>query len=319
MSFITVDSSWAQKVLRFAGQNPVDYPYTQQIYRFEERFEEATNNKYDIKVFPANQLGDYTQIYEEVIRGSIDMALITVPSQFDKRLEITFFPYLTDDFSDLPKRFSQDGFIFKTVDKLNWDLGIKLLGFSIEGIAGIGSSKPALEPTNPAVGKGFLMRSPPLDVIKLGIMGLGFQTMSLPYAEVYSALQTGIVDGYEVGPIMIAYLNYQEITKYYYQYFNYVECNQWLINKKVWEELTPEEQKIMLEIVYDLQNKSIEMSEDLEIEYVKKWKDEGVEVVQFTKEEQSKLANHIRQTVWPQLKDQLGDDVYNGLMEAYAQ
>ncbi len=37
-----------------------------------------------------HELGDYTLVYEELIRGSIDMAAITVPSQFDPRLEIAY-------------------------------------------------------------------------------------------------------------------------------------------------------------------------------------------------------------------------------------
>ena len=51
---------------------------------------QKTKGRIEIKVFPGNQLGDYTLVYEELIRGTIDMSLTSVPSQFDPRLELMY-------------------------------------------------------------------------------------------------------------------------------------------------------------------------------------------------------------------------------------
>lgn len=306
-----------KKVIRLAGQNPVDYPATQQLYKLKEAVEKATNGAYEIKVFPANQLGDYTQVYEEIMRGSIDMAQITVPSQFDKRLELVFFPYLSESFDDLAVKFSQDGFLYKTLDSIHTELDVKLLGFSVEGLAGIGSTKPAQNPADPKAAKGVLLRMAPIDAIKFGGMALGFQTMSLPYAEVYTGLQTGIVDAYEVGPIMLAYMNYKDITKHYYQYNNYVECSQWIMNKDTFDRLPAEVQKLLLDNIAVFQEESIRDTEKNEIEYAQKMKEAGIEVVTFSPDELKALADHVRKEAWPKLKETVGAEIYDALVKEY--
>lgn len=308
-----------KKVLRIAGMNPPDYPATKQMYELKKIIDEGTEGRYELKVFPANQLGDYTQVYEEIMRGSIDLAQITIPSQFDKRLELTFFPYLAPTFADLPKRFSQDGFIYQTMDGLHANLGVKLLGFSVEGLAGVGSTKEAKNPADPSVGKGFLLRCAPIDAIKEGLVSMGFQTMSLPYAEVYTALQTGIVDAYEIGPISLTYLSFRDVVKYYYQYNNYVECNQWIMHKKLFEGMPAADQKLILDSIAKFQQQSMDEAEASEKEHAAKLDAIGIKVVSFTDDELETIAEHVRKTVWIKLKSQLGDEIYNGLLEAYKQ
>ena len=306
-----------KKVLRIAGMNPQDYPATLQMYELKKVIDEGTGGRYELRVFPANQLGDYTQVYEEIMRGSIDMAQITIPSQFDKRLELNFFPYLAETFADLGKRFSQDGFVYQTLDKVHAELGVKLLGFSVEGLTGAGSTKEVTSPADYTVPKGVLLRCAPIDAIKEGLMAMGFQTMSLPYAELYTALQTGIVDAFECGPIALTYLSFRDVTKFYYQYNNYVECNQWVINKKLFEGMDPADQKLILDAVAKYQQQSIDEAEATEKEYAAKVAESGVKVIAFSDEELHKIAVHVRETVWPKLKDQIGEEIYNGLVEAY--
>lgn len=306
-----------KKVLRIAGMNPPDYPATKQMYELKKVIDEGTEGRYELKVFPSNQLGDYVQVYEEIMRGSIDLAQITIPSQFDKRLELNFFPYLAETFADLEKRFSQDGYVYKTLDKVHAELGVKLLGFSVEGMAGVGSTKEIMSPADWTVAKGVLLRCAPIDAIKEGLMAMGFQTMSLPYAELYTALQTGIVDAFECGPIGLTYLTFRDVTKYYYQYNNYVECNQWIMNKKLFDGMTEQDQNLIVDAVANYQQQSINEAEASEIDFAAKVTESGIKVVAFSDEEMHKIANHVRETVWPKLKDQVGDQIYNGLMEAY--
>jgi TRAP-type C4-dicarboxylate transport system substrate-binding protein len=307
----------APKVIRLAGMNPVDYPATQQMFTLKEIFEKGTENRYELRVYPGNQLGDYTQVYEEVMRGSIDMALITVPSQFDKRLELIFFPYICNSYANIGQYFSQGQFLYKTMEDIHAKLGVKLLGFSVEGLTGIGSTKPAQSPGDPSVNKGILLRMAPIDAIKFGGMALGYQTMSLPYAEVYTALQTGIIDAYEVGPATLAYMNYKDMTKHYYQYNNYMECNQWIINKDLFDSMSAEDQKLLLDNIAKFQEESIAQAASNEIEYAAKMKDAGIEVVSFSPEDLDRLAKHVRNEAWPKLRDQITPEIYDELIKIY--
>ena len=77
----------AEITLKFAGQNPADHPATLLMEEIAAEVAEKSGGRIEIKVYPMNQLGDYTLVYEELIRGTIDMSCTSVPSQFDPRLD----------------------------------------------------------------------------------------------------------------------------------------------------------------------------------------------------------------------------------------
>ena len=75
----------------------------------------------------------------------------------------------------------------------------------------------------------------------------GFQTISIPYAELYTALQTGVADGWSGGPAMVNYIEFRDVIKYFIASNNYFENTSYVMSMKSWEKLTPEQQKIVTE------------------------------------------------------------------------
>ena len=63
---------------------------TAEMQAMADEIAKKTDGDVQITVFPANQLGDYTLIYEDIIRGTVDMCMNSFPSQFDKRLEMVY-------------------------------------------------------------------------------------------------------------------------------------------------------------------------------------------------------------------------------------
>ena len=61
-------ASAAETTLRFAGQFPPDHTATGFMKEVAKEVSAKSNGRIDIKIFPANQLGDYTLVYEELIR-----------------------------------------------------------------------------------------------------------------------------------------------------------------------------------------------------------------------------------------------------------
>ena len=95
-----LSSAAPEMTLRFAGQVPVEHTATTLMNDIAKEVKEKTNGRIEIIVYPANQLGDYTLVFEELIRGTIDMAAISVPSQFDPRLEATYINGIAKNFDD---------------------------------------------------------------------------------------------------------------------------------------------------------------------------------------------------------------------------
>ncbi len=304
---------------RMAGQSPLEHQATLHQEEFARRIEEATDGRMQIRVYPANQLGDYTQVYEEVVKGSIEMALISVPSQFDQRLELTYFPYILENYEQVKEAYAPGGFLFEILNGLHDNLGVKLLGFNIEGFGGIGTTKPAEAPADPNVRKTVLIRVPPMDVFKLSTEAMGFPTVSIPYAEVYTALQTGVCEGWAGGPPVLTWLNYRDVIKYYYQYNSYLETESWLINKNLWESLNQEDQKLFIDTIQELQVKSVGVSQKEDTEYLQKMHDFGIKVTTFTNEEIARIAQKVREVAWPKLEKRITPEIMEKLKAQYLQ
>jgi TRAP-type C4-dicarboxylate transport system, periplasmic component len=153
--------------LKFAGQSPADHPATILMNELAKEVAAKTKGRIEVKVYPANQLGDYTLVYEELIKGTIEMGCISVPSQFDPRLELVYINGFLRDYEDVKRIFAPNAWLFKKMDELNNRLGVKLGGFFIEGMIGTATTKPAASPLDPSVKKGVLIRVPNMDVYKL--------------------------------------------------------------------------------------------------------------------------------------------------------
>ncbi|MDD4160455.1 MAG: C4-dicarboxylate ABC transporter substrate-binding protein, partial [Synergistaceae bacterium] len=62
----------APVVLKFAGQSPPDHFATASMKEIAKEVAQKTNDRIQIKVYPASQLGDYSLVYEELIRGTVE-------------------------------------------------------------------------------------------------------------------------------------------------------------------------------------------------------------------------------------------------------
>ena len=76
---------------------------------FAERVKAKSQGRLDIKVYPANQLGDWTEVYEQVMGAAVEMTMGAVPSTFDRRLAIDSFPYAVTDYAEAATAYAPGG------------------------------------------------------------------------------------------------------------------------------------------------------------------------------------------------------------------
>lgn len=290
-----------EMVIKFAGQNAVDHPASKLMAEIAKEIGEKTNGRIEVKVYPANQLGDYSLVYEEQIRGTIDMSCISVPSQFDPRMELIYINGYVGDYDDVKKVFAENSWMFKKMNEYNERLGVKLLGFYIEGMIGTGTTKPAKDPLNPAVDKGVLIRVPNMDVYKLAAEAMGYKTVTIPYADVYQAIQTGVANGVNGFPVAAAYTALGDVLKHWYMTNYSLEVLNFMISGKTWDKLKPEDQKTIQAILTKATDHSIENAKNLDEHYMKLMKEKGIEVVTYTKEELQPIMKACA-TTWPKLE-----------------
>ena len=304
--------------LRLAGQNPPEHQDTIQMNNVKKIIEEKTGGKLTIRTYPSNQLGDYTLVYEEVSKGTIDMALISIPPQFDVRQQVYFTPYLVSEWDELYDLFDPNGWLYGQVGSFHAKMDIKFLGFLMNGFSGLGLTKEAKSPLDPTVKKDVLCRIPNMEICKVTIDNMGYTTVSVPYADVYTALQTGVAEGWYGGSAVHSYLGFRDVLKHYYVMNAYTETTQWIMNERVWDGLPDDQKKLIEETIAEINKESIKIAEEEELKYQKLLEESGIEVHRYTSEELKPTIEHVRKTVWPKLDGILGKELTESLMKEYS-
>ena len=313
----TEEADSGQKVfeLRVAGQDPEDHPNTIALRELKERVESSTDGRIKMTIYPAGQLGDYTTMYEEVMKGSIDMALINVPSQYEPKMEFLYVPYLASSYDEVEEIYNMDSVVGKEFAKLNKENDVKWLGFSMSGCVGIASTKELENPADFGMDKGVVIRIPGMDIFKNHMADFGFRTVSIPYAELYTALQTGVVDGCIGTSPLDTYSTVRDVINYYYLYNVFFDCMSYVFNDETFNELLPEDQELIIEICNELSIKSVAQARERDNEYLKKLEECGVEIVEFTPDELKGFAKETRDETWPKLADRLSEELMTTLKE----
>ena len=308
----------AEKVkLRLAGQYAPEHTTTVLMNEFAKIVKERSNGEIEVKVYPASQLGDYTQIFEELRRGTIDMATISIPSQFDTRLEAVYLHYLAMNYEEARRIYAPGSKMFKLISEVNDGLDIKFLAFNIEGFGGFGTTKLPDNLDDPAGRKNTLMRVPPMAVFQIPCDDEGFQTVSIPFAELYTALQTGIADGWSGGPAMVNYVQFRDVIKHFIACNNFMESNSYMMSKQVWNKLSPEHQKIIQDAALEISAKSFDLAEADDAKYIVELEKAGINVVKFTPEQLQAWADLCRKVTWPKMEERLTKPVIDDLLQDY--
>ncbi|SFB02075.1 TRAP-type C4-dicarboxylate transport system, substrate-binding protein [Lentibacillus halodurans] len=309
------NSNGENMTLRVAGQNNEDHPNTVALEKMAETVSEKTDGCIEMEVYPANQLGDYTLMYEEIGKGTVDMGLISTPTHLDSRLEMNILPYLFTNYDQVREHFQLDTFFGETLQEIHNEQNIQLLGFFAEGFGGIGTTKEITAPLEYGADKDVLLRVPQIDITTQNAKQLGFNTVSVPYAELYTALQSGTAEGWTGGHPLVNYLQYSDIITHYYQYNDFFEATHLLVNKDLFDGLSEEDQKAIQEASNVLTEESFDVAEENEKMYREKMEEEGIEVYEFTDEELTTLAEKARENVWPEAEETIGRELLDKLIE----
>ena len=313
-----VDASAATR-LTMAGQFNEAHIATKAQRVFAERVEAETEGRVEIRVFAANQLGDYTQVYDELRIGTIDMALISVPSQFDKRLELGYLHYIAKDYEDIRKNYSPGSFVYKKMNELHNEQGVKFMGFHVDGFGGLGLTKlptgSVEDVKSPKTD--VLVRVPPMDIFKLTADDQGFRTVSIPWADLYTAMQTGVADGWAGGTSSLNYQQFRDVIKYYVVNNNFIEHAGWLMSEKALKKVSAEDAAIIERLANELAAQSITESQANDENGLKMLEEAGVKVIRLNNTELQAWSDNARLKTWPKLESVLGEELIGELEQEF--
>lgn len=270
---------------RFAGQQRPDHLCTKMMNDVAKEIKEKTNGRVEIIVHPASQLGNYSLVMEELIRGTIDMSVTSFASEFDPRFGVIYINGYVSGYESAKKIFAPDAWLPQKLNTLGLALGVRVLGSYVEGMIGIGSTKPVIEPLNPKVDKGVLIRVPNMDTYILGAQAMGFRTVTIPWSDVYQSLQTGVCDAVDGMAPAAAYTMLGDVIKHWYVTNYSMEYLPFMISEKSWKKLSPADQKVFMDVAKKFTLESIKNAQAEDNKYLSLMEKKGIKVYRYSEKE----------------------------------
>ena len=274
---VAVSFAQAQTIQMKLGHFAADsHPGNIASKMFADAVEKRTDGKIKITIYPNNALGSPPEVLEQNILGAVDMSLPTQGQlgKYSKKFNCVMLPFMYESYAHADKVL--DGpFIEWAVQDLdkaglvflsNWEWGFRNL---------TNNKRPVNTPDDV---KGLKVRTPPELPTQAAMEALGAVVATINFNELQMALKQGVVDGQE-NPVAVIYANQlYESQKYLAMTGHNYNTMVHVVSKKVWDKLTPEQQKIVKEESVKAGNWMRKAVRDAEADQIEKLKKAGVEV-----------------------------------------
>ena len=242
---------------------------------------------------------------EAIARGNLDMSITSAQELATLIPEFSIFTagYLHRDAEHQKKVFAAD-FMQPLKQKVEDELGVKLLTVMYLGRRQLNLRTDG-EVMTPADLNGVKLRMPGTDAWQFLGSALGANPVPMAFTEVYTALQTGAIDGQDNPLPTNKDSKFYEVTKQIVLTSHLVDLNYLAISKAVWDGLTPDQQATLQKAADDAAESARQKQLALEDELVQFFKDQGLKVYEpnvdaFLEKVQKAYLESDFSSTWPE-------------------
>ena len=236
-------------ILKAADNQPENYPTTMSLKEMARLLDERTQGRIKMQVYAGGQLGGEKDCIEMTQMGTIAINRVsTAPLvSFVPKIGVFSMPFLFRDADHFWKVL--DGVIGKEMLKELETNNLIGLGYYDAGARSFYTTGKAINTAEDA--KGQKIRVQQSKIFVEMINSLGAIATPMGYGEVYSGLQTGIIDGAENNSPSFWMMKHYEVCKFYAQDEHARVPEAIIMSKKVWDTLTQEDQQIVAQAAAD--------------------------------------------------------------------
>jgi tripartite ATP-independent transporter DctP family solute receptor len=254
----------------------VGNPRHEASVKFAELVMAKTNGRIEVQVAPSAQLGDDAAMVTALRTGALDMSANSQGAVANAVPEYAAFgmPFM---FSSPAAAFKLlDGPLGKELADKSAEKGLILLGTWDNGIRQMTNSKRPITKVEDM--KGLKMRVPP-DATLVDIMtALGAESQQIKFAELYVALQQGVVDGQENPLVNIHASKLYEVQKYLTLTNHQFQMTPFLMSKRTWDKLSDADKKAVRDAAAEATALQRKLSQDADEKLLADLKAKGVQV-----------------------------------------
>lgn len=297
------ESQEAEYVLNLGDVLAEDHPHSQSYYWFADRIKELTKGKVQVNVFVNSALGNQADLIEGLGLGTVQIAksMTTGLSVYCPEIQVFDLPYMftsTEQFFDVIDGEIGEYFANDVLGREDM-VGI---AYFYAGSRNIYSSKPI---RSLADVKGMKLRVPESPIFMSLCESFGCSGTPMSVGELYTALQTGVVDGAENAPIFYFSQKHYEAAPYITMTEHIMTPDVVVMSKSYLESMPREYQDAIRQAGKEMMQHERELWFSQEMDAVEKLKEEGVEVIEVDKTEFKNAA----EKVWEDYTEIVGQDM----------
>ncbi len=212
---------------------------------FAKQVEEQTEGRVQVKILPNGQLGSENENMEQLMAGVIAMTKVSAPglATYNEAYHTFGLPYVFDDtqnFYDVMDSDQMHDFFLSTEED-----GFVTLTYYTSGARSFYTKNRAIR--KPEDLKGLKIRVQDMKSQTDMLNALGGIPVAMSYGDVYTSLQTGIIDGTENNETALTTGKHGEVCKVFSTDQHAMIPDVMVMSAKVWNALTEEDQQVILE------------------------------------------------------------------------
>ena len=283
-----------KSVWKASDVHPLGYPTVEAIQRMGKKLEAQTSGRISIQMYPSMQLGGEKEMIEQAQVGALQIARISVGALGPVIDELNVFnmPFIFRDEAHM--RQVIDGPIgSELLEKIGSNPNTKLiaLGWMDAGTRNVYSNKPVTKPSD-LKGMKVRMMGNPIFVETMNAMG--GNGVAMGFNELYSAMQTGVVDGAENNEPTVLAQNHYQVAKIYSLTGHLIIPEMFVFSRRTWDTLPKEDQALLKKVSREAQIEQRQLWDDKTAKAAEELKAKGVQFVKADKDAFFKATQPVR-------------------------
>jgi len=266
-------------ILKASDVHPAGYPTVVAVENLGKKLEKATNGRLSVQMFAAMQLGGEKEAIEQAQVGAIQIARVSVGALGPVIDDLNVFnlPFLFRNTAHMQKVI--DGPIGQELlDKVtgNRNAGLVALAWMDAGARSVYDTKKPIRSIADLKGLKVRVMGNPMFVDMMN--ALGGNGVAMGYDQVFSALQTGVVDGAENNPPSFVFDNHYQVAKYYTLTEHLIVPEIVVFSRRTWDTLAKSDQELIRKFSREAQSEERVLWDAYEKEAMSKATAAGIQV-----------------------------------------
>jgi tripartite ATP-independent transporter DctP family solute receptor len=284
-------------VLKASDVHAAGYPTVVAVENLGKKLEKATSGRVSVQMYPAMQLGGEKEAIEQAQIGAIAFARVSVGALGPVVDDLNVFnmPYVFRNTAHMQQVI--DGPIGQELlDKVtNSGKGLIGLCWMDAGARNFYDTKKPIKTVADLKGLKIRVIGNPIFVDMANAMG--GNGVAMGYDQVFSALQTGVVDGAENNPPSYVFDNHYQVAKFYTLDEHLIVPEMLVFSKKAWDAMSKEDQALLLKFAKEAQQEERKLWEAYEKQAMDKAKAAGIQIIQVSDADKKAFQDAVK-PVW---------------------